>query len=58
VAIYKATKSFVAEVAGTRHEGHKGDLRSSTDPVVQERPDDFAPASEEDVRKAVEKARA
>ena len=58
MAILKATKSFVVEVAGTRHEVHAGDLRSGTDPVVAERPGDFAPASEEDVQKAVEKARA
>jgi len=58
MAIVKATKSFVAEVAGTRHEVHAGDLRSGTDPVAQERPDDSAAASEQDVREAVEKARA
>jgi hypothetical protein len=53
-----AKKSFIAEAGGVRHEVHEGDLLSDSHPTVQANPKNFAKASEQDVRDAVEKARA
>jgi hypothetical protein len=52
-----ATKSFVAEAGGARHEVHKGDLLSDSHPTAKAHPRNFAKASEKDVEAAVEKAR-
>jgi hypothetical protein len=56
--IMKAKQSFVVEVAGSRHEVHKGDLISDSHPTVVKYPKRFEEASEKDVRDAVEQARA
>lgn len=55
--ILKATESFVVEVAGARHEVHKGDLLSDSHPTAQAYPKRFERATEQHVREAVEKAR-
>jgi hypothetical protein len=57
MAILKATDSFVTEAGGQRHEVHEGDLLSDTHPTAKANPKKFAKASEDDVVKAVAKAR-
>jgi hypothetical protein len=55
--ILKAKKSFITEAGGQRHEVHEGDLISDSHPTALAERKHFVKASEDDVRKANERAR-
>jgi hypothetical protein len=57
MSIKIAKKSFAVESGGQRTEVIEGSLFSSDHHAVQARPKDFAKASEDDIAKAVAKAR-